>query len=126
MKCPVQERGRVWPRRVDGSVSGLRDGAGDELQEVMLRAMSGQLRWFQAAEILGITPRHLLRIRQKYEQFGYGCSIGGVSGRARSGCRWQPWSGCSSSTAIGILILMFNISTRCSGASMGSIKATVG
>ena len=43
-----------------------------KMQEVMVRAMSGQLRWFQAAEILGITPRHLLRIRQKYEEFGYG------------------------------------------------------
>lgn len=43
-----------------------------KVQEVMLRALSGQLRWFQAAEILGITPRHLLRIREKYEQFGYG------------------------------------------------------
>ncbi len=60
-----------------------------KVQEVMLRAVSGQLRWFQAAEILGITPRHLLRIREKYEQFGYG----GLLDRRcqRPGGSASPW-----------------------------------
>src|SRR5262249_50875456 len=30
-----------------------------------------KMTWFQAAEILGFTDRHLRRIRQGYEEFGY-------------------------------------------------------
>src|ERR1051325_9545385 len=29
------------------------------------------MTWFQAAEILGFTDRHLRRIRERYEEFGY-------------------------------------------------------
>jgi transposase len=41
------------------------------LQEVMLKAVSGELHWFRAAEILGISPRGLRRWRQRYERYGY-------------------------------------------------------
>jgi transposase len=41
------------------------------LQEVMLKAISGELHWFRAAEILGMSPRGLRRWRQRYEQYGY-------------------------------------------------------
>lgn len=42
-----------------------------KIQEVLLRAMARKITWFQAAEILGFTDRHLRRIREKYEEFGY-------------------------------------------------------
>jgi transposase len=42
-----------------------------KFQEVMLRAMSGEISWPAAAEIVGITPRSLLRWRRRYEKYGY-------------------------------------------------------
>ncbi len=41
------------------------------LQEVMLKAISGELHWFRAAEILGMSPRGLRRWRERYERCGY-------------------------------------------------------
>ena len=41
------------------------------LQEVMLKAISGELHWFRAAEILGIDARSLRRWRDRYERYGY-------------------------------------------------------
>jgi transposase len=42
-----------------------------KIQEVILRAVSGEMHWFQAAEILGISPRQMHRWKQRYEEFGY-------------------------------------------------------
>src|SRR6201987_788778 len=42
-----------------------------KIQEVLLRAMARKITWFQAAEILGFTDRHVRRIRERYEEFGY-------------------------------------------------------
>ena len=42
-----------------------------KVQEVMLRAIARKITWYQAAEILGITDRHLRRWRERYEQFGF-------------------------------------------------------
>jgi transposase len=42
-----------------------------KVQEVLLRAMARKMTWFQAAEILGFTDRHLRRIGERYEEFGY-------------------------------------------------------
>lgn len=40
-------------------------------QEVLLRAMSGELKWFQAAEILGVSARTIRRMRADFERGGY-------------------------------------------------------
>jgi transposase len=40
-------------------------------QEVILRAIAKKITWWQAAEILGITCRHMRRVRGRYEEFGY-------------------------------------------------------
>ena len=40
-------------------------------QQILLRAMSGEITWIQAADILGISPRQLRRIRKEYESYGY-------------------------------------------------------
>ncbi|MCH2254397.1 MAG: hypothetical protein MK365_14720 [Vicinamibacterales bacterium] len=45
------------------------------VQEVMLKAVSGELHWFQAADILGWLPRTLRRWRVRYEEHGYAASV---------------------------------------------------
>jgi transposase len=42
-----------------------------KIQEVILKAMSGQIHWIQAAEIIGISDRSMRRWRQRYEKGGY-------------------------------------------------------
>jgi transposase len=42
-----------------------------KIQEVLLRAMARKITWFQAAEILGFSDRHVRRIRERYQEFGY-------------------------------------------------------
>lgn len=42
-----------------------------KIQEIMLRAMSGQMLWIQAADVLGITPRQMRRWKRRYETHGY-------------------------------------------------------
>jgi transposase len=51
------------------------------VQEVMLKALSGELHWFRAADILGFSPRTLRRWRERYEQHGY---VGLVDKRRQS------------------------------------------
>src|SRR3954462_3921464 len=40
------------------------------VQEVMLKALSGELHWFRAADILGWSPRTLRRWRERFETHG--------------------------------------------------------
>ncbi len=42
-----------------------------KVQEVILKALTGELHWFRAADILGFSPRTLRRWRERYEAFGY-------------------------------------------------------
>jgi transposase len=42
-----------------------------KIQEVMLQAMAKKISWWQAAEILGISDRHMRRWRERYEEFGF-------------------------------------------------------
>jgi hypothetical protein len=42
-----------------------------KIQEVVLRALSGEIHWFQAAEILGYSVRTLRRYRAGLEKWGY-------------------------------------------------------
>jgi Helix-turn-helix domain len=42
-----------------------------KVQEVILRALSGQLTWGHAADILGCSPRSLRRLRLRYQRYGY-------------------------------------------------------
>ena len=46
-------------------------GAGDEVQEVILKALTGEVHWYRAADILKFSPRTLRRWRERYEQVGY-------------------------------------------------------
>lgn len=40
-------------------------------QEVILKAMAGKLKWWEAAEIIGVTGRTMRRWRERYEKSGY-------------------------------------------------------
>ncbi len=42
-----------------------------KIQEVILRAIDGRLKWYQALEILGISDRQMRRWKRRYERFGY-------------------------------------------------------
>jgi len=42
-----------------------------KIQEVILRTLSRQILWMQAAEILGISDRGMRRRRRRYENHGY-------------------------------------------------------
>jgi len=41
------------------------------IQDVILRAISGQMSWLAAADVLQMTPRNLRRWRVRYERWGY-------------------------------------------------------
>ena len=53
--------------------------------EVILKAMAREIKWIQAADILGVTPRHIRRLRAAYQAQG----IGGLYDRRRG----QPSKG---------------------------------
>jgi hypothetical protein len=63
-----------------------------KVQEVILRAMAKRITWWQAAEIIGISERHMRRWRERYQAFGYDCSIADEEPRRRNEFRWPRWS----------------------------------
>jgi transposase len=40
-------------------------------EEIILRAYAKKISWIEAAEILGMSPRHLRRVREAYEKAGF-------------------------------------------------------
>jgi transposase len=42
-----------------------------KIQEVILKAMAGKLKWWEAAEIIGVTDRTMRRWREHYQEHGY-------------------------------------------------------
>jgi transposase len=42
-----------------------------KVQEVILRAISKQIRWFEAAKVLGLSGRQLRRLYYRYRTYGY-------------------------------------------------------
>lgn len=42
-----------------------------KVQEVIMRAMNGDLQWFEAAEIIGVSCRTMRRWKRGYEEYGY-------------------------------------------------------
>src|SRR6266849_701398 len=57
-----------------GSIVGYSKAAMEramKVQEVILWAMAKKITWWQAAEIIGISDRHMRRWRERYEELGY-------------------------------------------------------
>jgi transposase len=42
-----------------------------KIQEVILKAMAGKLKWWEAAEIIGVSDRTMRRWRERYQEQGY-------------------------------------------------------
>lgn len=42
-----------------------------KVQEVIMRAITGKLQWFEAAEIIGVSSRTMRRWKGRYEEYGY-------------------------------------------------------
>jgi len=42
-----------------------------KVQEVILRALSGRQSWLQVADVLGLSPRTVRRLRLRYQKVGY-------------------------------------------------------
>ena len=51
--------------------------------EVIVRAIAGELTWIQAAQICGITARHMRRLKERFERRGYDGLVDGRGGRPR-------------------------------------------
>src|SRR3989338_319513 len=41
-------------------------------KEVILKAINKKISWIQASDILGVSPRHMRRLKERWEQGGYG------------------------------------------------------
>jgi hypothetical protein len=52
-------------------------------KEVIVRAIAKQITWIQAAWICGITDRHMRRLKQRYERWGYDGLVDQRGGRPR-------------------------------------------
>jgi len=51
--------------------------------EVIMRAIAGELTWIQAAMICGISARQMRRLKKRYENHGYDGLVDGRGGRPR-------------------------------------------
>src|SRR5262249_40637989 len=64
-------------RRVQGEARAM------TRREVITKAIAGELSWVQAAQVLGITARHMRRIRRGYERWGMSAVMDQRDGRPR-------------------------------------------
>ena len=42
-----------------------------KVKEVIAKAMAGSLKWWEAAEIIGVTDRTMRRWRERYQEHGF-------------------------------------------------------
>jgi hypothetical protein len=75
-----------------------------KVQEVILRAIAKRITWWQAAEIIGISARHMRRWRERYEECGYDGLFDRRRGKLPSESPWPWWSRFWDSTARSISI----------------------
>jgi hypothetical protein len=59
-------------------------------QQVMLKAINGEITWIQAADILGVTARHMRRMRNAVKHSGFGELVDGRGTRAARRLRIAP------------------------------------
>lgn len=52
-------------------------------KEVIVKAIEGRLTWLAAADICGITPRHMRRLRELYERTGFDGLVDQRGGKSR-------------------------------------------
>jgi hypothetical protein len=59
-------------------------------QQVMLKAINGEITWIQAADILGVSARHMRRMRNAVKHEGFGELVDGRGTRAARRFRIPP------------------------------------
>jgi hypothetical protein len=59
-------------------------------QQVMLKAINGEITWIQAADILGVSARHMRRMRNAVKHEGFGELVDGRGTRAARRLRIPP------------------------------------
>jgi helix-turn-helix protein len=71
-----------------------------KLQDILLKAMAGKMRWWEAAEIIGVTARTMRRWRERLEEHGYD----GLTDRRKGKCsqRRVPVKTCEEVLRLGI------------------------
>ena len=52
-----------------------------KVQAVIVRAVAKKITWWQAAEIIGISDRHMRRWRERYEELAFAGSLTGSAAR---------------------------------------------
>jgi Helix-turn-helix domain len=96
-------------------------------QEVILRMYSKRLTFWQAANILRISPRHLRRILRRYQDWGFGGLYDRRLGKASPRpYRWRRSNGFWGCTGRNIGISACVISTKSCASSTNARTATVG
>jgi transposase len=70
MKCPLFGRQRWSHAREHGDLSEDRGGAGDEVAGSVATSQVGEIKWWQAAELIGISERQMRRWRKRLEEQG--------------------------------------------------------
>jgi transposase len=63
-----------------------------KLPEVLLKTMAGKMRWWEAAEIMGVTDQTMRRWRERLEKHGYDGLTDGRKGKL--GQRREPLPTC--------------------------------
>src|SRR5262249_47787836 len=61
----------MGPEEVSMTYPGAAVERAMKVQDVILRALSGRQSWLQVAEVLGVSPRTVRRLRWRYEHYGY-------------------------------------------------------
>jgi hypothetical protein len=110
--CPLEEAaGQAGGMELNGLVAAAEAQLMLKVQKVILRAIAAKLRWWKAAEIIGVSDRGMRRWRERYQELGFG---GFFDSRKRSSS-WRRGSFRS-----GSLIPRSGILPRSWWRSMGS------
>ena len=92
-----------------------------KVEEVILRAVSGQITFWQAARILRMSPRHLRRVLQRYRHSGFdGLLDRRQDGPAPSACLGRSPSRCCACIVKNISTSACVTSTKSSARSTAS------
>jgi hypothetical protein len=82
-------------------------------REVITKAIARQLSWVQAAEIVGVTPRQMRRIRWRVEHYGMDAVMDQRGGRPRrKRIKAGTLNCCAGSSATSTLISRCSIFTN--------------
>jgi transposase len=71
MNCPLDVDGTLKGVNSEQMISSAEMERMMKVQEVILKATAGSLKWWEAAEIIGISDPMMRRWRERYQEVGY-------------------------------------------------------